>query len=249
MPILVGENVTKSIGSGSQLREIIHPTSFVVEKGEFLGIMGPSGAGKSTLLKVMSTMLTPTGGKVFLNGENIARLKEKALGEIRNEQLGFVFQDFNLVENLTVEDNLALPLVIGKKENILEKVTKMSTVLGLKNLLKRYPKELSIGQKQRVAVGRALINEPDIIFADEPTGSLDSKNATELLRYLEKINQNQGTILMVTHDAYTASFCQRILFIKDGSIFSELFSNGNRQEFLKKILQMQAAIGGDLFRD
>lgn len=251
MKVLVGEHLVKIAGNKNNSQRILNNVSLKVEEGEFLGVMGPSGAGKTTLLKVLSAMEKPTSGKVFLKGEELTRLKEDQLRQLRNKDLGFIFQDFNLVDALTIKDNILLPLVIGKKkpEEMQASLEEVVTLFGLKVFLDHYPPEISIGQKQRVAAARALINQPEIIFADEPTGSLDSRNATELLRYLEKINQEKdATILMVTHDPFTASYCQRILFIKDGAIFSELVRNNSRKEFFQKILQMQAAIGGDLFR-
>lgn len=251
MKVLVGEHLVKIAGNKNNAQGILNNISLKVDAGEFLGVMGPSGAGKTTLLKILSGLEKPTSGKVFLKGEEITRLKDQPLRQLRNKDLGFIFQDFNLVETLTIKDNLLLPLIIGKKSlpEMETSLKEVANLFGLTPFLSHYPAEISIGQKQRVAAARALINQPDIIFADEPTGALDSRNATELLRYLEKINQEKDTtILMVTHDPFTASYCQRILFIKDGAIFSELVRKNSRKEFFQKILQMQAAIGGDLFR-
>lgn len=247
MNILTGEHLLKFYGGTQERQQIINNISLQVASGEFFGIMGPSGAGKTTLLKILSTMERPSAGYVYFKGQEITNLKEPQLNYLRNQSFGFIFQDFNLISSLNVQDNIALPLVIAKKSSseISRRVEEVARLLGIQQLLTFLPEQISIGQRQRVAAARAMINRPEIIFADEPTGSLDSRNATELLQYLTKINQEEGTtIILVTHDPFTASYCQRIMFIKDHGIFAELIRAGTRQEFFKKVIQMQAAIGG-----
>ncbi|KRN28428.1 hypothetical protein IV38_GL001428 [Lactobacillus selangorensis] len=241
------KQVSKIYGHRASLVHALNQVSFTIDKGEFVGIMGPSGAGKTTLLNVMSTIDQPSSGQVLLNGENVSRLHDQQLAEFRRQQLGFIFQDFNLLDALTVRENLILPLSLDKTAYtvIQTRLQHIAQILGLEQLLDRYPNELSIGQKQRVACGRAIITAPELLFADEPTGSLDSKSATELLQYLSQLNDtDQTTIMMVTHDAFTASYCKRILFIKDGQIFAELIRQGDRKQFFNDIINMQATIGG-----
>jgi ABC-type antimicrobial peptide transport system, ATPase component len=246
-PIIEVKHLTKVYGQRQNRRTILDNISFSVDKGEFVGIMGPSGAGKSTLLQSISTITLPTSGIVYIDGQDITRMKDRQLSDFRREKLGFIFQDFNLLNTLNVEDNILLPLAVDKVpyEEIQQRLAHVTELLGLTALLKSYPETISIGQRQRVAAARALVMKPQLIFADEPTGSLDSKSATELLRYLTEINlEDDATILMVTHDPFTASYCNRILFIKDGAIFSELVRHGNRKDFFNKVIDMQAAIGG-----
>ena len=221
-------HVSKTYGRLNNKTEVLDNISFTVDEGEFVGIMGPSGAGKSTLLNVLSSIILPTAGIVRIAGQDI-------------------FQSFNLIDTLNVKDNILLPLAVEKVslEEMDKRLLHVTSILGIQELLSAYPPEISVGQKQRVAAARALITNPKIIFADEPTGSLDSKSATELLKYLAEINlHDDATILMVTHDPYTASFCNRILFIKDGAIFSEVVRQGSRKEFFNRVIDMQATIGG-----
>ncbi len=249
MLAIESSHLTKWLGEKNRQRLILNNVSLKVAQGEFVGIMGPSGAGKSTLLKTLATLTPPTSGEVYLNGHRLNELKKSQIEGIRNQEIGFVFQDFNLVETLDVEKNLSLPLVLqGKKGSEVEiKIQQIAETFGLTSLLKSAPRELSIGQKQRVTTARAFIHQPKIVFADEPTGALDSKNAAQLLAYFEEMNQlQQTTILMVTHDPFAASFCQRILFFKDGQIFSEIIRRDTRESFFKKIIQMQGAMGGRL---
>lgn len=245
--ILEVVRLTKIYGSKLNPTNVLDNITFSVDKGEFIGIMGPSGAGKTTLLNMMSTIDKPTTGKVLINGTDITRMNERKLSDFRRKELGFIFQDFNLMDSLTVKDNILLPLALDRLSyaEMVDRLEKITRILGIDHLLKKIPADISIGQKQRVAAARAIITQPQLIFADEPTGSLDSKSATELLQYLTEMNkQERATILMVTHDAFTASYCHRILFIKDGVIFSEIVRQGTRREFFQKIMDMQTAIGG-----
>ncbi|MGX7420139.1 ABC transporter ATP-binding protein [Carnobacterium gallinarum] len=214
--------------------------------------MGPSGAGKTTLLNIMSTIDTPTSGNVKIGGQDITLMKDSRLSQFRRHELGFIFQEFNLMNSLTVKENILLPLALDKQEvsEIEARVARVTKILGIDAIINKYPAEISIGQKQRVSAARALITDPQLIFADEPTGALDSKSATELLQYLSGINQKEATtILMVTHDGFAASYCSRVLFIKDGLLFAEIVRNGTRKEFFQKIIDMQATIGGGVIHD
>jgi putative ABC transport system ATP-binding protein len=219
-----------------------------IKKEEFVGIMGPSGAGKTTLLNVISTIDKPTSGTITIGNENIVAMNEEKLSSFRRNKLGFIFQDFNLLDTLTLKENIILPLALSKTKPILieKKVSEISEILGISEILNKYPYEVSGGQKQRTAVLGAIITEPTLILADEPKGALDSKSSQELLQCLTDLNRNNGaTILMVTHDAFAASYCKRILFIKDGKMFAELVKGSNsRKEFFQKILDVLSAIGG-----
>ncbi|MGX7029825.1 ABC transporter ATP-binding protein [Vagococcus zengguangii] len=215
--------------------------SFNVHEGEFVGIMGPSGSGKTTLLNMISALDTPTSGSLKIAGENIVDLNENQLADFRAEKIGFIFQDFNLLENLTMRQNIGLPLslqgVSAKKIN--QQVERIANRLGIDHILDNYPTEVSGGQKQRVAAARALIHQPELLLGDEPTGALDSKNAKNLLEALRDLNeQDKTTILMVTHDPMSASYCKRILFIRDGEIFKEIEKKGSQQVFYEEILSI-----------
>ncbi|AUJ31279.1 MAG: ABC transporter ATP-binding protein [Liquorilactobacillus nagelii] len=214
--------------------------SFEVQSGDFVGVMGASGSGKTTLLNMLATFDRPTSGTVTIADRDVTSLQGNALADFRAEQMGFIFQDFNLLDNLTVAQNIGLPLSLqGRTVKLTEKVAQIASSLGIKALLEKYPAQLSGGQKQRVACARALINQPKILFGDEPTGALDSKSARSLLELLQEINQQRQTaILLVTHDAFSASFCRRIIFIKDGQIGHELVRQPqqSRTEFYQQIL-------------
>jgi putative ABC transport system ATP-binding protein len=241
------KNLTKTYGTRFNQTKVLDNLSFSVDQGEFVGIMGPSGAGKTTLMNMLSSILRPSLGTITIDGQEITRLSENALSDFRRKEVGFIFQDFNLLDTLTARDNIVLPLAIDRlpENEVDQRLAKLAELLGISHLLDRYPDELSVGQKQRVAAARAIINQPAVLFADEPTGALDSKAATELLRYLAEINlQEDVTILMVTHDPFTASYCNRILFIRDGTFFAEVVKKGSRKEFFEKIIDMQATIGG-----
>ncbi len=247
--ILRVEKIEKYYGSRSSLTKAIDNMSFEVEKGEFLCLMGASGSGKTTLLNCISTIDKVTSGHIFVGGVDITKLKGNELNKFRREELGFIFQDFNLLDTLTAYENIALALSIqnvGVKE-IDEAIKKVSEELDIKDVLNKYPYQMSGGQKQRVASARAIITEPKLVLADEPTGALDSKSAKLLLEkfnYLEKLG---ATILMVTHDAFTASYAKRVIFIKDGKVFKEICrGNDTRKEFFDKIIDVVTLLGGDL---
>ncbi|EPH99260.1 ABC transporter, ATP-binding protein [Enterococcus faecalis 13-SD-W-01] len=240
-------HLSKIYGNKTNPVKVLDNLSFSVEEGEFVGIMGPSGAGKTTLMNILSTISLPTMGSVQIQGREITKMKNSELSSFRRKELGFIFQEFNLIDTLDAKDNILLPLAVEKlpKKEIDERVEHVAKLLGIESFLDHYPEELSVGQRQRIAAARALVVHPKVIFADEPTGSLDSKSATGLLNYLTMMNEKEAaTILMVTHDPYTASYCNRILFIKDGVIFSEVVRRGSRKEFFEKVIDMQAAIGG-----
>ncbi|MEI5993222.1 ABC transporter ATP-binding protein [Candidatus Enterococcus mansonii] len=245
--ILEVNHLSKSYGYRNNKVQILNNVSFSVDQGEFVGIMGPSGAGKSTLLNTISTITLPTTGSVRIAGQDILKMRDNQVSDFRRKELGFIFQDFNLMDTLNVKDNIMLPLAVDRMplKEIEQRLSHVADVLGIDQILTAYPTTISVGQKQRVAAARALITRPKIIFADEPTGSLDSKSAAELLQYMTNMNiQDDATIMMVTHDPYTASYCNRILFIKDGVIFSEVVRQGSRKEFFNRVIDMQATIGG-----
>jgi len=209
--------------------------------------MGPSGAGKTTLLNILSTIDRPTSGKVYYGDKDISTMKNRELSIFRRNNIGFLFQDFNLLDNMSVEDNIALPLALSNVniKEIKERVERLSSFFGLKDQLKKYPYQLSGGQKQRVAAARAIITSPTIVFADEPTGALDSKSSQELLQCLVKMNEELNTtIIMVTHDAFAASYCKRILYLKDGRIHARLDKDSTRKEFFKRIIDFVGSMGG-----
>lgn len=205
--------------------EALKDVTFSVEEGEYVAIMGESGSGKTTLLNILAALDKPTSGEVELEGKAITKIKDKEISEFRRNELGFVFQDFNLLETFSVEDNIFLPLVLSKQKYSVmkERLNELAYKLGIEEILKKYPYEISGGQKQRVAVARALISQPKLILADEPTGALDSKSTDSLLRVFDKLNEEGQTILMVTHSTKAASFASRVLFIKDGQIFHQIY--------------------------
>lgn len=248
--VLDVKNIEKYYGNKSNLTKAIDNVSFQVEQGEFVGIMGASGSGKTTLLNCISTIDRVTAGKILINGQDITKLKGNNLNKFRREELGFIFQDFNLLDTLTCFENIALALTIQKvkPKEIQNKVKNVAEKLDITEVLKKYPYQISGGQKQRVASARAIVTDPKLILADEPTGALDSKAARQLLESFESLNQKMNaTILMVTHDAFTASYADRIIFIKDGKIFNELVKgNSSRKQFFEKIIEVQTLLGGDL---
>lgn len=243
-PVVKVVNLQKIYGKRNEKKYMaLKQIDFEMQKGEFVGIMGASGSGKTTLLNMLSTFDKPTAGSVKIAGDEISSLKGNHLADFRAQKIGFIFQDFNLIESLTAAENIALPLSLQNcsASEIDKKVTKVTQILGISALLKKYPYELSGGQKQRVACARALVHNPAILFGDEPTGALDSKSAREMLKLLTKINTEHATsILMVTHDAFSASFCNRILFIKDGCIGRELIKENEqtRSAFYQEILDV-----------
>ncbi len=248
--ILEVKNVEKYYGSKSNLTKAVDNISFNVKPKEFVGIMGASGSGKTTLLNCISTIDKVTTGHIIINGNDITKLKGNKLNKFRREELGFIFQDFNLLDTLTAYENIALALTIQKvnAHEIDKRVKEIANKLDISNILSKYPYQLSGGQKQRVASARAIITNPQLVLADEPTGALDSKSAKQLLETFTTLNEKLGaTILMVTHDAFTASYADRIIFIKDGKIFNELIKgNDTRKQFFEKIIEVQTLLGGEL---
>ena len=248
--VLEVKNIEKYYGNKSNLTKAIDGISFNVGEGEFVGIMGASGSGKTTLLNCISTIDRVTAGKIIINNQDITKLKGNKLNKFRREELGFIFQDFNLLDTLTSYENIALALTIQKvnPHEIDKKVKEVAEKLEISDILNKYPYQISGGQKQRVASARAIITNPKMVLADEPTGALDSKSARQLLETFEHLNQKLGaTILMVTHDAFTASYAERIIFIKDGKIFNELVKGEDtRKQFFEKIIEVQTLLGGDL---
>lgn len=245
--ILEVRKLMKSYGTNKNKQTVLNGINLDINRGEFVGVMGPSGAGKSTLLNIVSTIDTATSGDVKIEGKNITNLNNKQISKFRRESLGFIFQDFNLLDTLSVKDNIALPLALARanEKTINKTVFSISKTLGIETLLDKYPYEISGGQKQRTACARAIITNPSLILADEPTGALDSKSSTDLLNAMTKLNEEQdATIMMVTHDAFAASYCKRVLFIKDGLIFKEINRRGTRKEFFKEILDVLSLIGG-----
>ena len=247
--VLEVKNIEKYYGNKGNLTKAIDNISFNIAKGEFVGIMGASGSGKSTLLNCISTIDRVTSGNIKVNGEEITKLKGNKLNKFRREELGFIFQDFNLLDTLTCYENIALALTISRvnHKEIDSRVKEVASKLGIIEILNKYPYEVSGGQKQRVACARAIITNPSLVLADEPTGALDSKSAKMLLESLEHLNTElNATIMMVTHDAFTASYASRILFIKDGKIFNELVrGNDSRKDFFNKIIEVVTLLGGD----
>ena len=248
--ILNVKNVEKYYGNKDNVTKALDSISFSIDKGEFIGIMGPSGSGKTTLLNCISTIDTVTTGNIIINDKDITKMKSKQLENFRKDELGFIFQDFNLLDTLTAYENIALALTIqGIKPNkIDEKIKDIANNLGIMEVLNKYPYQMSGGQKQRVASARAIVTNPSLILADEPTGALDSKSSRLLLDSFEKLNKDlEATILMVTHDAFTASYAHRILFIKDGKVFNELVrGNDSRREFFNRIIEVVTLLGGDV---
>lgn len=248
--ILKVENLEKYYGGKGNVTKAVNNISFSVEEGEYIGIMGASGSGKTTLLNCVSTIDDATAGHIFIDGKDVTKMKTAALSKFRREKLGFIFQDFNLLDTLTAYENIALALTIIKTDanKIDKKVCDVAKILNITEVLKKYPYQMSGGQKQRVAAARAIVTSPTLVLADEPTGALDSKSARMLLESFNKLNDEiNATILMVTHDAFTASYCKRILFIKDGRIFNELIrGKEGSKEFFDRIMEVIALLGGDL---
>lgn len=248
--VLEVKNIEKYYGNKSNLTKAINNISFNIEKGEFVGIMGASGSGKTTLLNCIATIDKVTAGKILINNQDITKLKGNKLNKFRREELGFIFQDFNLLDTLTAYENIALALTIlkVKPKEIETRVKDIANKLNITDILNKYPYQISGGQKQRVASSRAIITNPKLVLADEPTGALDSKSARQLLESFEDLNEKLNTtILMVTHDSFTASYANRILFIKDGKIFNELIKGeDSRKEFFEKIIEVQTLLGGEL---
>ena len=250
MEVLKLENVKKYYGVNTNITKAVDGISFNVDEGEFVAIMGASGSGKTTLLNCISTIDNVTAGHIYVGGKDITEIKEDDMADFRKENLGFIFQDFNLLDTLSIEENISLSLIINNEDpnKVDNKVKDIATKLGIADVLKKFPYEVSGGQKQRCACARALINHPKLILADEPTGALDSKSSKMLLEKFGFLNEViKATILMVTHDAFTASYATRVIFIKDGRIFNEIHRGlDTRKEFFDKIIDVVTLLGGDL---
>ena len=246
--VLKLEHIQKYYGSKGNVTKAIQDISFSVQEGEFVGIMGAFGSGKTTLLNCISTIDTVSAGHIYLNGTDVTEITEKQIARFRRENLGFVFQDFNLLDTLTISENIALALTINRVPagEIDGRVREIAGKLNITDILDKYPYQVSGGQKQRCACARAIINQPKLILADEPTGALDSHSSQMLLSAIQSINETLGaTILMVTHDAFSASYANRILFLRDGTIFTEIFKGSNsRRTFFEKILDVLTMTGG-----
>ena len=248
--ILRVESLKKYYGKGPNITKALDSISFQVVKGEFLGIMGSSGSGKTTLLNCLATIIKPTDGSIQMQEKYLGQLKGSQLADYRGKEIGYLFQNFELLDNLTAKENILLPLSLHKVDANESKVRLelLSQYLDISELLDKFPSQLSGGQRQRVAAARALILDPKIVFADEPTGALDSKNATILMQKLSELNQvEETTILMVTHDSVAASFCNRILFIQDGKLFHEIrrdYPRESQEDFYHRILKVMAALAG-----
>ena len=242
-------NLRKDFKTNKNTFKILREINLEVKEGEFISIMGPSGAGKTTLLNILSTVDKPTSGKVYYDNQDISKMNNKQLSKFRRDNIGFIFQDYNLLDSMSVEDNIALPLVIGneKQSKIKNEVLRFAKFFGIEAHLKKNPYELSGGQKQRVAAARALITSPKIIFADEPTGALDSKSSSELLNCLKEMNEKFNvTVIMVTHDPFSASYSRKVIFIKDGKLNARIDSSGDRKEFYNSIMNLLTSMGGEV---
>lgn len=248
-PVLEVAHLEKVYGALGNVTRALNDVSFTVNRGEFVGIMGASGSGKSTLLNCVSTIDSATSGTIRINGQDVTRMKQAKLSQFRREELGFIFQDSNLLDTLTARENIALPLTIARTNSveISTRVQDVAARLSISQVLDKYPYQMSGGQQQRVAAARALVTDPTMIMADEPTGALDSKSARLLLESLEALNRRlRATVLMVTHDSFAASYTSRVLFIRDGKIFTELRrGDTDRREFFDRIMEVVAMMGGE----
>lgn len=248
-PVLEVAHLEKVYGALGNVTRALNDVCFTVNRGEFVGIMGASGSGKSTLLNCMSTIDSATSGTIHINGQDVTRMKQAKLSQFRREELGFIFQDSNLLDTLTARENIALPLAIARTNSaeISTRVQDVAARLSISQVLDKYPYQMSGGQQQRVAAARALVTDPTMIMADEPTGALDSKSARLLLESLEALNRRlRATVLMVTHDSFAASYTSRVLFIRDGKIFTELRRGDiDRREFFDRIMEVVAMMGGE----
>lgn len=253
MYVLNANHISKSYKTAGETMRILQNVNLQVMKGEMVAIMGPSGSGKTTLLHVLTGVDTPDDGEIVIGGETFSQLTEEEKAFFRRKHMGMIFQDFQLLESLTVKENILLPLILERKEADIqqERFSRIEDVLGIEKLADKGITEISGGQKQRVAIGRALINEPDIIFGDEPTGSLDRKTTGDVMRCMRQMNQRSGiSFLLVTHDAYTASFCDRVLFLQDGNLAKEVKKENTADNFREDIWKTLCGLGGgkdDLF--
>ncbi|GED68165.1 ABC transporter ATP-binding protein [Brevibacillus reuszeri] len=249
MEMLAVKSLSKIYG-GKVTYRALTDIDFTIRKGEFVGIMGPSGSGKTTLLNMISTIDSPTSGAVLLNGTNPHQLKKKKLALFRRRELGFVFQDFNLLDTLTIGENIVLPLTLDGVDvtTIEEKLQALAAKLGIAEILEKRTYEVSGGQRQRAAIARAIIHTPSLLLADEPTGNLDSKSSRNVMETLEAINKSENTtMMMVTHDALAASYCHRVIFIKDGQLHNEMYRGESRQVFFQKIIDALSFLGGNTY--
>ncbi len=252
MMILRAKKLTKIYGQHTKgaVHKALDQFDLEVAQGEFVGIMGPSGSGKTTLLQLLGTIDRPTSGEIWIGGENVVNMKPEQLADFRRRQLGFIFQDFHLLDALTLKENILVPLVLERKPlSLMERrVNELAGLLGIQEVLSHRPYEVSGGQKQRAAAARAIIHSPALILADEPTGNLDSKSAKSMMEALTSLNEKEkATILMVTHDPLMASYCRRVLFIKDGKLFNEIHRGEDRQGFFQRIMQVMSALGGESY--
>lgn len=249
MPVLEAKQLSKVYGTrGNMTYTALQDINLTIDEGEFVGIMGPSGSGKTTLLNILATIDKQTSGDVFINGTDPAKLSNRKLAYFRRRELGYVFQDFNLLDTLSIRENIILPLALDgiSARDIERRLLETAGWLGIDHILDKRTYEVSGGQKQRTAIARAVIHQPSLLLADELTGNLDSKAAKDVMTALEDLNERSNrTILMVTHDAFAASYCKRILFIKDGRLFSELRRGANRQIFFQHILDSLSLLGGN----
>lgn len=248
-PVVQIKNLVKDYGTKGFQTKVLKGIDFTIEKDDFIAVMGPSGSGKTTLLNILSTIDQPTMGTVLVDGQEVTRMSNRELSKLRRDKIGFIFQDYNLLDTMTLQDNIALPLSLGgvSGRECVERVEKLAGRFGLEEHLKKYPYQLSGGQKQRGATCRALITGPEIIFADEPTGALDSKAGRELLECLRGVNENgQATILMVTHDPFCASYARDVYMLCDGRMICRISRGADRKEFYDRIIDMQTSMGGEL---
>lgn len=249
-PVLQVKQVEKYFGRANNLTRALNQISFEVQSGEFVAIMGASGSGKTTLLNCIATIDQVSSGQIIVANQDITKLKGNKLNQFRQKQIGFIFQDFNLLDTMNAFENIALALTIRNvpAKQVEEKVLQVASYLGITEILYKFPYEVSGGQKQRIAAARAIVADPAIVLADEPTGALDSKSARQMLEQFELLNERlNSTILMVTHDAFTASYTNRVLFVKDGQIFNEIYrGESSRKEFFDEIIEVVALLGGDV---
>ncbi|MFM9280531.1 ABC transporter ATP-binding protein [Paenibacillus jiagnxiensis] len=244
---MLNVNQVSKIYEGKVAYRALTDISFTIEDGEFVGIMGPSGSGKTTLLNMIATIDEPTTGEILIDGRNITKLSKNKLAEFRRRELGFVFQDFNLLHTLTVEENIVLPLTLDGKgvKEMKVRAQAIAEKLGITAIMNKRTYEISGGQAQRAAIARAMIHSPKLVLADEPTGNLDSKAAKDVMQMLERINAEQrATMMLVTHDAVAASYCHRVIFIRDGKLYTEINRGDNRQTFFQKIIDTLSLLGG-----
>ncbi|TKH15926.1 ABC transporter ATP-binding protein [Bacillus wiedmannii] len=251
--VLEAKQIKKVYDTGGNKFEALKGINLQVKEGEFVGIMGPSGSGKTTLLNVLSTIDNATNGEILIDGKDILKMNDDKLALFRRDHLGFIFQDYNLLDTLTVKENIALPLALSKVKasKIDHRVLKIANKFGINHILNQFPYQVSGGQKQRCAASRAIVTNPSMVFGDEPTGALDSKSATDLLESMKSLNEyDNSTILIVTHDAFAASYCKRVIFIKDGELYEELHRGVlTRKQFFQQVVDLLSAISGGMADD